>query len=280
VNFNPSLLKTHKGLVLDKVKEDMSYSFDRNDVFIGNREQTNIFVAYTFFLKNIMNYYERKYKRIQDTISSIGGVYKFITIVAIYINSIYSNYIILSDTLLLLHSSILVHKNKIEIKKDNKKLYSYLGDKIKNIKNKERSEIKSSERTKLEKIDYTNIKNNTVINNNSKSNNNIIKENTQPNIDLNIKKDNLEKGDNHIERMDTKKMVEQKKNFCAFFINKITCGKTFNYYDVIRDFRLKIISEEHLIKNHLNIYNLLRVTKRKRSHKRNSYQLKDLVNLA
>jgi hypothetical protein len=237
-------------------------------------------VAYTFFLKNIMNYYERKYKRIQDTISSIGGVYKFITIVAIYINSIYSNYIILSDTLLLLHSSILVHKNKIEIKKDNKKLYSYLGDKIKNIKNKEKSEIKSSERTKLEKIDYTNIKNNTVINNNSKSNNNIIKENTQPNIDLNIKKDNLEKGDSHIERMDTKKMVEQKKNFCAFFINKITCGKTFNYYDVIRDFRLKIISEEHLIKNHLNIYNLLRVTKRKRSHKRNSYQLKDLVNLA
>jgi hypothetical protein len=280
VNFNPSLLKTHKGLVLDKVKEDMSYSFDRNDVFIGNREQTNIFVAYTFFLKNIMNYYERKYKRIQDTISSIGGVYKFITIVAIYINSIYSNYIILSDTLLLLHSSILVHKNKIEIKKDNKKLYSYLGDKIKNRKNKEKSEIKSSERTKLEKIDYTNIKNNTVINNNSKSNNNIIKENTQPNIDLNIKKDNLEKGDNHIERMDTKKMVEQKKNFCAFFINKITCGKTFNYYDVIRDFRLKIISEEHLIKNHLNIYNLLRVTKRKRSHKRNSYQLNDLVKLA
>jgi hypothetical protein len=224
-----------------------------------------------------MNYYVRKYKRIQDTISSIGGIYKFITIVAIYINSIYSNYIVLSDTLVLLNSSIHIEKNRIEIKKDNKKLNSYLGD---NIKNKEKSEIKSSERTKLEKIDYTNIKNNTVINNNSKSNNNIIKENTQPNIDLNIKKDNLEKGDNHIERMDTKKMVEQKKNFCAFFINKITCGKKFNYYNVIRDFRLKIISEEHLIKNHLNIYNLLRVTKRKRSHKRNSYQLNDLVKLA
>ena len=106
-----------------------------------------------------------------------------------------------------------------------------------------------------------------------------MKENTQPNIDLNIKKDNLEKGDNHIERMDTKKMVEQKKNFCAFLLYKITCGKKFSYYNVYKDFRLKIISEEHLIKNHLNIYNLLKVTERKRSYKRNSYQLKDLIKL-
>ena len=277
MNFNPSLLKTHNGLVFDKIKEDISYSFDRNDVYIGNREQFNVFVVYTFFLKNIMNYYERKYKRIQDIISNIGGLYKFITIVAIYINSIYSNYIVLSDTLVLLHSSIHIEKNRIEIKKDNKKLHNYLGD---NIKNKEKSEIKSSERKKIEKIDYTNIKNSIVMNNNSKSNNNIMKENTQPNIDLNIKKDNLDKTDNLFEKMAIKKMAEQKKNFFAFFINKITCGKKFNHYDVIRDFRLKIISEEHLIKNHLNVYNLLRVTKRKRSHKRNSYQLNDLIKLA
>ena len=29
------------------------------------------------------------------------------------------------------------------------------------------------------------------------------------------------------------------------------------------NFRIKIISEEHLIKNHLNIYNLLKVTEKK-----------------
>ena len=280
VNFNPTSLKTHNGLVFDKIKEELSYSFDRNDVYIGNREQNNLFMVYTFFLKNIMNYYERKYKRIQDIISNIGGIYKFITIVAIYINSIYSNYIVLSDTLALLNSSIHIEKNRIEIKKDNKKLHNYLGENIKNIKNKEKSEIKSSERKKIEKTDYTNIKNSIVMNNNSKSNNNIMKENTQPNIDLNIKKDNLDKTENLFEKMVTKKMTEQRKNFCAFFINKITCGKKFNHYDAIRDFRLKIISEEHLIKNHLNIYNLLKLTKRKRSHKRNSYQLKDLIKLA
>ena len=232
-----------------------------------------------------MNYYERNYKRIQDIISNIGGIYKFITIVAIYINSLYSNYIILTDTLALLHSSIHVEKNRIEIKNNyKKKLYTHLKDDEKDIKNIEKNiktneKKKSSERQKFEKLDYTNIKNSKVMNDNSKSNNNIIKENTQPNIDLNNKKDNLEKTDDLIKKMDTKKRIEQKKNFFAFLIYKITCGKKFSYYNVYKDFRLKIISEEHLIKNHLNIYNLLKVTERKRSYKRNSYQLKDLIKL-
>ena len=50
------MLKTHKGLVFDVIKQDISYSFDRNDVYIGDRNQTPIFISYTFFLKNIMNY--------------------------------------------------------------------------------------------------------------------------------------------------------------------------------------------------------------------------------
>ena len=64
-----------------------------------------------------MNYYERSYKRIQDIISNIGGIYKFITIVAIYINTLYSNYIVLTDTLALLHSSIHVEKKKMKLEK-------------------------------------------------------------------------------------------------------------------------------------------------------------------
>ena len=74
LNFNPSLIKTHKGLIFDNIKEDISYSFDRNDVYIDDRGQVNIYASYTFFLKN----YERKYKRIQDIISNIGGIYKLL----------------------------------------------------------------------------------------------------------------------------------------------------------------------------------------------------------
>jgi hypothetical protein len=117
INFNPSILKTHKGLLFDEIKEDTSYSFDRNDVYTNDKDNINLFVAYTFFLKNIVNYYERSYKRIQDIISNIGGIYKFITIVAVYINSLYSNYIVLTDTLTLLHSSIHVEKKKMKLEK-------------------------------------------------------------------------------------------------------------------------------------------------------------------
>ena len=42
---------------------------------------------------------------------------------------------------------------------------------------------------------------------------------------------------------------------------------------------MKIISEEHLIKNHLNIYNILRVTEKNRNFRKNSYQLHELIKL-
>ena len=198
----------------------------------------------------------------------------------------YSNYVILSDTLGLLQSSINLEKNKIEIKRNKRKINSYylrndekgIKDNEKKIKPSERSGIKSTARINLDKLDYTNIKNSKIINDNSKSIN-IIKENTQPSIDLNNKKHNLKKRDDNIKEMESKTKVEQKKNFCAFLIYAITCRKKFNYYNAYRDFRIKIISEEHLIKNHLNIYNLLKVTERKRSYRRNSYQLKDLMKL-
>ena len=42
---------------------------------------------------------------------------------------------------------------------------------------------------------------------------------------------------------------------------------------------MKIISEEHIIRNNLNMYNLMKVTEKKRHHRRNNYQLKDLMKL-
>jgi hypothetical protein len=67
---------------------------------------------------------------------------------------------------------------------------------IKNIKSYEKSIIKSSKRKKLDKFNYTNIKNTKNVDN-SKSNNNIIKEIAKTNIKINLndKKDNLKKTD-------------------------------------------------------------------------------------
>ena len=71
----------------------------------------------------------------------------------------------------------------------------------------------------------------------------------------------------------------KEKNFCNFLLYKFSSLKTDNIFQIFHDFRIKMISEEHLIKNHLDIYNLLKVTEKKRKHRRNSYELKDLINL-
>ena len=76
-----------------------------------------------------------------------------------------------------------------------------------------------------------------------------------------------------------KKQNGGKKTFCNYILYRLTCGKKKNYFNIYKNFRTKIMSEEHLVRNHLNIYNLLRVTERKRHNRKNSYQLKDLINL-
>ena len=140
LNFNPSMVSTHNGLILDNVKENNAHIYDRNDVFV--MDKSDIFIAYVFWLENSMFYNQRIYKRIQDIISSIGGVYQFITIISIYINSLYNHYIVLSDTENLLHSSIHTEKhitNKIEKEKEkenvNKKIKE-LDKEKNNTKNK------------------------------------------------------------------------------------------------------------------------------------------------
>ena len=133
INIAPALIKTHNGLIFDNIEEQTSYIFDRNDVIIGpSNDGTNLYVVYCFFLKNIQEYYERTYKRIQDVISSIGGINQIITLIAIYLNSFYNNYIVLSDTEILLHSSIHYEKQM-----DNKNdVYKYLRNELESSKKK------------------------------------------------------------------------------------------------------------------------------------------------
>ena len=52
------------------------------------------------------------------------------------------------------------------------------------------------------------------------------------------------------------------KNYFSYIYFRVTCRKKNNYYQVYEDFRIKIISEEHIIRNHLNIYSLLKKTEK------------------
>ena len=114
LNFNPSFIKTHKGLVFDEVKEISTYSYERNDVFSFNDATNKTYTIYCLWLGNRIDYYERTYKRLQDIISSIGGFYQFISFTAVFINRFYNHFIVLFDTQNLLNSSINSERNNYE----------------------------------------------------------------------------------------------------------------------------------------------------------------------
>ena len=278
ININPTLIRSHTGFVSDKIRDDKTYMFDRNDVYIKSIKEEDIFLGYCFFLKNIMEYYERTYKRIQDLISSIGGINTFINIIAYYLNYLYNNYIILSDTEQLLYSSIHLEKN---IHKKKSIQYRNLQN-IKDIDNKNKNTIKKSSERK-NRSENTKNKNDSfsfskVDNSIMKSQNNFI-----TNIDENKENNELKNKNKNNDKKDTKITMRKEKehlkdfNFWNYICYAVTFRKKNRFFNVYENFRTKIMSKEHLIRNHLNIYNLLKFTDKKRHLRRNSYHLKELI---
>ena len=279
LNFFPFLIKTNKGLLFDKINNELSYSYERNDIAFNN-DNNQLFTVYYLWLNNRINYYERNYKKIQDVISNIGGIFQFITFVAIYINRFYNKYILLSDTLDLLNSSIDFEKQKdYHIKKriehpkkvqdiNHKKIHkinnAYLEKdllKNKNIINSKNKNISDKGLSKTDELCITNI--------------DIIKDEINNKDKKNEKKDNKKRS-----KKDNKNNNKTNHSFWNYVLFKLSFEKKNTFFKINQNFRIKIISEEHLIRNHLNIYNLLRVNERKlNSKKRYSYQLKDLINL-
>ena len=66
LKFNPSLIKTDHGIIVEKIKEELSYAYDRNEELIKEKgANDDIYACYSFIFKNVMIESERKYKRIQ-----------------------------------------------------------------------------------------------------------------------------------------------------------------------------------------------------------------------
>ena len=75
-------------------------------------------------------------------------------------------------------------------------------------------------------------------------------------------------------------LIKEEKNFWNYLLYIIPFKNKKNlYFSFYEEFRMKIISEEHFMRNHLNIYNLLKVTEKKRITRQTSYHLKNLVNI-
>ena len=280
LNFNPTSVKTHSGLIFDNIHLDNSYIYERNDVFTYSKP--NIYTIYYFWLKNNMHYHERNYKRLPDVISDIGGISQFINIIAFFINNFYNKYIILFDTKNLLLS--LIDSEKKQKKENDRKIKSKIfnfEEKILN-KNKKDLSIQSQIPNEDNKYNLTKLKsdksisksfNNFIGNKNSFASNKKHKKHKigkETKIDSNIS--NVKNATNDLNS-------EKNKTFFDFVIFIFSCHKKKTSFKFYNTFREKIFSEEHLIKSHLIIYNLNKSSERKKKSRRNSYQLKDLIKL-
>ena len=278
IKFNPSLIKTDHGIIFEDKKEELSYEYDRNEEYIKEKgEKDDIYISYSFLFKNVMIESERKYKRIQDIISEIGGFYKFAQLFAFYLNYYYNCYIVLQDTQILLNDLIQTEKGNINTQKN-------MFQKLNNLKDIEGKNEKPKEKDKNEISSTSRINN--IRTNKSKS---IINPRDEDSSNINSTNLKMKQLNSSIDRNKIKNLVLNNENtlksyhtsFYKFLLYKLSCEKKNNYYQVYHNFRIKIISEEHFIRSHLNIYNLLKANTKKgnRNKRRYSYQIKDLMNL-
>ena len=302
LNFNPSTVITNDGLFSDNNNENISYIFDRKDEYLKDQEGYEIYMGYYFYLKNMNNLYERSYEKIMDVISNIGGVNDIINIIFFYINVFISEYKSLLDMKLILDSSINTEnsqnknsniKNRMEdlkrghsfdINENRNTTYRYKFISTNLEDKKEKNFIPNNISKKIvynEEGDIDKFKNVNEINATklrpvkiNKSDGNKLFEVTR---DINTKSALYhDKVISENEEKDFKENINKDKDnfkntknlnfyFCHYILFKITFEQKSKVVNIYDDFRKKILSEEHLVKNYLNNYNLLEVTKKNKN---------------
>ena len=257
LNFKPSMIETHKGYIFDKKNIDISYFFDRNDVFTYKRNN-NMYAGYSFYLNNVMSYNERSYKTIPEFLSNIGGFLNIIIIIMSFINNFINSYIILKDFNCLLNL-FSITTNDIVLTNQ------------KNILNKKLQEL---EQIRKNCCAFTKSSSSETLNTEKEKPEEKHKElkekETETNQSINTERSEITEepkivSTNNREEL---KIGNEKKNderaFCLkeYLISTITFGKKYDYIELYENFRKKIISVENLMQNYLKMNNLLKSEKR------------------
>ncbi len=303
MNFNPSMIKSHNGIFFDNIIEELSYLFTQNEKVTmvdeievideygnfeydesGNKkiESTGIVSSYYFWLQNRLQFYERVYKRLQDTLSSIGGISRAVFVVAVFINSIVSNYIILLDTeelYLSLNKETKIiksepfNKEKIILCTPKRHYYYNNNNRVSHPSNFERMmkedvEIYNFQSENDRIMRNKNLKRNNLVNNpfepsRLENQNEIIIDNKQINKRIKFDKyqkykrkqynNNLNKTDNDKNEGDVKSKKGNSFSFWKYLKYIICCKRNNSDISFYEDYRAKYISEEEIIHSHINL---------------------------
>jgi len=248
INLSPILITTQNGILFSHYENMKSYYYDRNDVFIRLRND-NIYMVYSLWLKNNEDYYERIYKTFADILSSIGGVSNSIIFIVHFINKIINQYTALKDIKSILNSSNL---SIDEIDKSRKNIH------LKNNSNKNSRNIEDSSLKKnksFEKSDISSKTNIEIIDKNCS----LDKEEKKEKQNNSINKDKDENIGNNLNIRYKINNQKEKITFWKFLIYKSSCGKKNYNLKLYENYREKIISVENLIRNNIQINELLKL---------------------
>ena len=255
-------------------------------------------IAIYLWMQNSLQYYERTYDRIQDLLSDIGGISSILMTIAYYINLFVNHYIILLNTEELI---INTHNVNFVDKKNNRKKPAFMKKlnqkenppRRQNIIQQKNINIskQSSESIKIEEVNNYPIPNaidrNKSSISNSKRNLKYINENKMLNPRNKMKnKMTIEtNGDDYLhpennQSIDNKsfedeksekkqdedikeelKMKKQNFNWFKYMWYLISCFTSNKMIRQIEKIRKNMISEENIIQNYFDIYNLLHINR-------------------
>lgn len=277
LNFIHSSIQTDVGIFYDNIIENISYSFDRNEEQLKDRKNFDAFLGYRFLLNNLGFFYEREYKKIQDCISNLGGVYNAVNIVFFMINLIINKYITISDTQLLLNTSVNIkpnfgkisNRNSVSKNFDQKLTSDFSYNKIDNFRNKFIDKIE--DKKGIYNTQEITSKGNTFITSKEDTKDKNIVEDLNQYSNINISFDKTKLRTNK-----TKEINEKYFKFISYIFYKYTCGKKYEFYSIYENFRMKILNEENLMRQNLNINNILKIIENQTLTKGGlNYQFKD-----
>jgi hypothetical protein len=233
-----------------------------------------------------MQYYERSYEKVQDVFSSLGGLCKTLISIAELINFIVNRYIKLFDTQIYMNeieNSKVYDKNILKYN-SNKSLVrinvniNQNCDKSSPPKNSNSQVYDSSNKTRLykneiatkniriQKIKTKRKKNNTFVlkatipTSNSLKNINPIS--FEKSTNENNKEKNISQSNDNIIKNESNDINDKNQNnnflkFWQYLSYLISLKKYHSNIKIYSDFRKKMISEENIILNHLNIDKIL-----------------------
>jgi len=258
--FNPILLfSNYHSFFNNKLISNYSYTLDKNDKYIKEKNnEKNIYIGYYLWLSKRLNLYYRENMTLFGAISDIGGVSNVIISIFFFINKIFNNYAIYSNSKELFDFSIKQNKNNKRKIKLNNLLFKNNFDSNKTLSPslKEKIQNFNIDKKNISKIENKTNENDEIFYGNANICNDAnIKENDYKNSISSIINEKEKKKFNK-----SKKEKREKLGFCEYCIYKISFGKIKGELQLYEYFRIKVVSIENLLNNYLKINDLIKVS--------------------